>query len=79
MSPAKRATAPVRTFRASLRGGVWEVTRDYVFYGDYLTREEAIDGACKAARSVEASGGSARVMATPSDTLIAHQIPRFKP
>ena len=79
MSPAKRATAPVRTFRASLRGGVWEVTRDYVFCGDYLTREEAIDGACKAARSVEASGGSARVMATPSDTVIAHQIPRFKP
>ena len=78
MKALKRPPARICTFRAGLRGGVWEVTRDYVFYGDYLTRQEAAEGACIAARTVEATGCSARVLATPGDTLIPHQTFRSK-
>jgi hypothetical protein len=60
------------TFRASRRSSVWQVTRDEVFYGDYLSREEALKSACSAARSFEAVGGTARVLASPGDVLIAH-------
>jgi hypothetical protein len=54
------------------------VTRDYVFHGEYPTREEASEGACNAARALEAGGGAARVLATPGDTVIPHQNPRAK-
>lgn len=60
------------TFRASRRSSVWQVTRDEVFYGDYLTRDEALKSACSAARSFEAVGGTARVLASPGDVVIAH-------
>ena len=60
------------TFRAALRGGVWQVTRNYVFYGDYLSRQEALRGACEAARSFEAAGGAARVLGPPGETLHPH-------
>ncbi|MDO9430135.1 MAG: hypothetical protein Q7T84_02425 [Phenylobacterium sp.] len=79
MKALKRPAARVCTFRAGLRGGVWQVTRDYVFHGEYPTREDAAEGACNAARTLEASGGAARVLATPGDTLIPHQSPRAKP
>jgi hypothetical protein len=60
------------TFRASLRGGTWQVTRDYVFYGEYESREAAIEGACLAAVAHEAGGGKARVLGPPRETLIPH-------
>jgi hypothetical protein len=75
----KRAAPRICTFRAGLRGGVWQVTRDYVFHGEYASREEAAEGACNAARLLEAAGGAARVLATPGDTLIPHHAPPSKP
>jgi hypothetical protein len=60
------------TFRTSVRSGVWQVTRDHIFYGDFLTREAAVRSACEAARSFEASGGLARVLAPPGETLVPH-------
>ncbi|WP_374469017.1 hypothetical protein [Phenylobacterium sp.] len=60
-------------FRVRSRGGVWEVTRDHVFHGDYLTRGAALASACSAARSFEAAGGTPRVLLTPQDRLIDHQ------
>jgi hypothetical protein len=60
------------TFRAALRSGVWTVTRDEVFYGDFLTRAEAVRQACLAARAFEARGGEARVLAPPGETPIPH-------
>lgn len=67
--------APPRScvFRASEVSGVWSVTKDGVFYGDYMTRDQAIRGACYGARAVEAVGGSAQVLAAPGDQLVAHR------
>ena len=79
MKALKRAAPRICTFRAGLRGGVWQVTRDYVFHGEYASREEAAEGECNAARSLEAAGGAARVLATPGDTPIPHHTSRSKP
>ena len=79
MKALKRAAPRICTFRAGLRGGVWQVTRDHVFHGEYASREEAAEGACNAARSLEAAGGAARVLATPGDTPIPHHTSRSKP
>ncbi|HEV2530101.1 hypothetical protein [Phenylobacterium sp.] len=59
------------TFRTSLRAGVWSVTKNNVFYGDYLSHNQAIRSACYGARAVEATGGQARVLA--GDEVIAHR------
>ena len=69
----------IRTFRAALRGGAWQVTRDYVFHSEYPTREDAVRGACAAARSCEEAGGSARVLTTPGDVLVSHRAPAKGP
>jgi hypothetical protein len=61
-----------------MRAGVWQVTRDKVFYGDYLTREDALESACSAARSVEAGGGAARVLTPSGEAVIPHHEPRLK-
>ncbi len=68
-----RDTTRLCTFRVSSGGGVWQVTRDDAFYGDYLTRNEAVESACSAARSLEASGGRAQVVMSPGDAVIRHQ------
>lgn len=68
-APADGRTA---TFRLAQRIGVWQVTRDHSFWGDYLSRRAAQAGACEAARSFEAGGGSARVLLLPGETLIPH-------
>jgi len=60
------------TFRVLLRSAVWSVTKDDVFYGDYLTRAEAVEGACAAACAVDAQGGTATVVAEPGGKLIPH-------
>jgi hypothetical protein len=49
------------------------VTKNNVFYGDYLSRAQAIRSACYGARAVEATGGEARVLVLPGDELIAHR------
>ena len=61
------------TFRAVLRSGVWSVTRDDIFYGDYLARAEALRAACSAARAVEARGGTARVIDGRGEIIVGHQ------
>ena len=67
------------TFLACQRGGVWAVTKNGAFYGDYHSRDQAIRSACYGARNVEATGGEARVLAQPSDELIAHRDPAITP
>jgi hypothetical protein len=62
------------TFRAVKSAGVWQVTRDGAFYGDFLTREQALRCACDAARNFEASGGTARVLGPPGETLVSHKL-----
>ena len=56
------ARLSMSTFTATERHGVWSVTRDGVFYGDYHSRDQAIASAHAGARAVEDRGGSARVV-----------------
>lgn len=65
-------------FQLSQRSGVWSVSRDTAFYGDYLSRAEATDAACAAARTVETLGGEARVSA-PSGEAIDHRFRGGRP
>lgn len=69
------ARGPPRTyvFRVSQASGVWSVTKNAHFYGDYLSRDQAIRGACYGARAVEATGGSAQVLAQPGDKPVDHR------
>lgn len=67
------------TFRVGERASVWFVTKNDVFYGDYLSRGQAIEAACFGARTVEAKGGSARVLAAPGDVLVGHQLVAANP
>jgi hypothetical protein len=60
------------TFRALQRGDVWEVRRDSAFYGDYLSRDQAIQGACLGARAVESRGGLALVLVGPTGQVVPH-------
>ena len=68
--------APV-TFRAFARQGAWCVTREGAFYGDFLTRAEALRCACFGARAVEARGGAARVLTGAGDAVVPHQDEKF--
>jgi hypothetical protein len=61
------------TFRTTLRSGMWAVTKNNVFYGDYFSHSQAIRSACYGARTVEATGGVARVLA--GEEVIAHRDP----
>ena len=56
------ARLSISTFTAAERQGVWSVTRDGVFYGDYHSRDQAVASAHAGARAVEDRGGTARVM-----------------
>src|SRR2546427_522572 len=69
------ARSPKRScrFRIDQRSGVWVVTKNDTFYGDYLSRGQAIESACFGARAVEAQGGSAEVLATPGDERVDHR------
>jgi hypothetical protein len=69
---------PSRIFRIQLQGGVWSVTKDHIFYGEYAPRSAAITGAREAARTVEALGGMARVVAGRAEAVIPHRRPVTK-
>lgn len=72
MNPIGSAIAGTCTFRAKQSAGVWSVTKNGVFYGDHLTRAQALQSACSAARRVEILGGRALVLASPGDVVVAH-------
>ena len=52
---------PRDLIRTQLRHGVWHVTRNDTFLGDYKAAEPAFDAAIKLARDIERDGGSALV------------------
>jgi len=52
----------VATIRARLRAGVWRVTCDQVFHGDYTRVGPAIEAAITAARAIQRNGGAAQVL-----------------
>ncbi len=56
------ARLSISTFTAAERQGVWSVTRDGLFYGDYHSRDQAVASAQAGARAVESRGGTAQVV-----------------
>jgi hypothetical protein len=78
MNLIARSRSASFTFRTGQRSGVWFVTKNDVFYGDYLTRGQAVEAACFGARAVEAQGGSAQVLAMPGEVLITHRLPSLQ-
>jgi hypothetical protein len=79
VSPRKAEPDLLDTFRAAVRSGIWSVTKNDRFYGDYLTRTNAVWAACDAARRIEAGGGSAQVLADPAQSVIPHSAPGPRP
>lgn len=51
--------------RALKSHGVWHVTQDATFFGDYLTPEAALSAAVKLAMAIEQGGGRADVFFDP--------------
>lgn len=56
------ATPSSDLIRTESRHGVWRVTRNDKFYGDYLAQQPAVDAALKLSRDIERSGGIALVL-----------------
>ena len=73
MSLVGRGASRDTNFRVRQRAGGWAVTKNEVFYGDYVSREQAIRSACYGARAVEATGGQACVKVLPGEEVIAHR------
>ena len=61
-----------QVFRITLGSGVWHVRRNDVFFGDYMTRDNAVRGACAAARSEEGRGHLAQVFEPPGTVALPH-------
>jgi len=63
---------PSGVFRVTLRTGIWNVSRNDVFYGDYHTRGNAVRAAYAAARAEEGRGRTAQVFAPPGTVALPH-------
>jgi len=59
VAPLETPDRQVLVFELRHRSGIWEVTQDGRFYGDFLSEREALDGAQAAVRSIVADGGLA--------------------
>jgi hypothetical protein len=59
VAPPEIPDRPQIVFELRHRSGIWEVTRDGRFYGDFLSERQALDSAQAAVRSVIAGGGFA--------------------
>jgi hypothetical protein len=65
------------TFRVLQKSEVWQVSRDETFYGEFLTRGDAVRAACFGARAQDRRGRGSRVVMTPGDQRIPHYDPHF--
>jgi hypothetical protein len=64
-------------FHITLGSSVWHVSRNGAFYGDYLSRGNAIRAACAGARDEERRGGVARVFEPPGTVALPHHEPHL--
>jgi hypothetical protein len=60
MMSAKTSTFEIAPFR-----GVWRVTQDGAFYGDYRARDHATEGAEAAAVKLRGQGRVVKIIAPP--------------
>lgn len=49
-------------FVVTLRHGIWRITKDGVFYGDYRTKAHAIEGAEAARKALKQAGRTAKIV-----------------
>ena len=77
MTPIDLEASPRRgepcTFRIVLLHGVWRVSRNQAFYGDFLNRGTAVRAACQQARTEEGQGRSVQVFEPPSPVPLVHR------
>ena len=66
-----------QVFRVTLGPGVWRVSRNGAFFGDYLTRGNAVRAACAEARDEERRGCVAQVFDGPGAVALPHQEPQL--
>jgi hypothetical protein len=64
-------------FRVTLGSGVWHVSQNGTFFGDYLNRGDAIRAACAAARGEEGRGRAAQVFEAPGAVALPHHEPHL--
>lgn len=57
-----RVIDAIVTIRTERRGGIWRVTRDHVFHGDYVQPGPALDAAVAVARELQRKGGAAQIV-----------------
>jgi hypothetical protein len=50
------------TFRITPKSGIWRVTSDDLFFGDYRARQWALIGAQEGALAIRSSGRAARIL-----------------
>lgn len=63
MSPA---SAQRSTFCLALHHGIWRVTLDGAFFGDYRSKQNALDGLYDATVALQKTGGVVSIVA-PTD------------
>lgn len=61
-SPTNAAARRAVVIRTAAVGGVWHVTQDGVFLGDYLAEGPARNAAADAARQIAAGGGTSELV-----------------
>jgi len=54
-------------YRVQLQNGVWRVTLDGRFFGDYRSKLHALEGVAVARRALEASGRTVGVVVVPAE------------
>lgn len=68
MPPPRHSVSPTDavTIHSARLHGVWHVTRNGAFVGDYLAEGPALEAAAAAARDVERGGGRAEILLGPN-------------
>ncbi len=56
-------SAPASTFTITLSRGIWRITLDGAFYGDYRTRRHAVESVDAAAATLRGQGRVVHVVA----------------
>ena len=64
-------------FRITPGSGIWRVSRDGAFFGDYLTHGNAVRAACAGARIDENRGRVALVFEPPGVVALRHHEPHL--
>ena len=62
-------SAPPSTFHIHLRRGIWRVTLDHVFYGDYRAKDHAVESAESGAQALRERGRNVQIVFGPDEAV----------